>query len=151
MEQKLKRIFRECDTHQARIVSAYEKIQHKFPLEPANYLELSEEDVVYFDQFLFRYAKLQDAMGQRLFKAMLTLLQEEVEQVPFLDILHKMEKLNLIASAEKWQELREIRNAIAYDDFPELMVQALNAIFSSNEALIDTYDGLKDAYQKRQS
>jgi len=152
MKQKLKRIFRQCDTHQARMMSAYQKIQCKFPLDRANYLELNEDDVVYIDQFLFRYAKLQDAMGQRLFKAMLSLLQEEVEHVPFLDILHKLEKLHLIASAETWQELREIRNAIAheYDDSPELMAQALNAIFSSHEALVDIYDGLKNAYQNRQ-
>ncbi len=153
IEQKLERIFRECDTHQARMMSAYHKIQRKLPLKPASYLQLNEEDVTHIDQFLFRYAKLQDAMGQRLFKAMLTMLQEEVEHVPFLDMLHKLEKLNLIASAEKWQELSETRNAIAheYDDSPELMAQALNAIFSSNEALIGAYDGLKDAYQRRQS
>ncbi len=91
-------------------------------------------------------------MGQRLFKAMLGVLQEEVEYVLFLDIVHKLEKLQLIESAETWQELREIRNAIAheYDDSPELMTQALNAIFSSHEALLAIYDGLKHAYQKRQ-
>jgi len=152
-EQRLERIFRECDSHQARMMSAYQKIQHKLPLQPASYLQLKEEDITHIDQFLFRYAKLQDAMGQRLFKAMLILLQEEVEHVPFLDILNKLEKLNLIASAEKWQELREIRNAISheYDDSPELMTQVLNAVFSSNEVLIDTYVDLKDAYQKRQS
>ncbi|MDQ7056988.1 MAG: nucleotidyltransferase domain-containing protein [Ghiorsea sp.] len=150
-EQKLVRLFRECDIHQARMVSAYQKIQYKLPLQSASYLQLNEEDITHIDQFLFRYAKLQDAMGKRLFKAMLILLQEEVEHVPFLDILHKLEQLNLIASAEKWQELREIRNAIdhEYDDSPELMVQMLNAIFSSKEVLIDIYDSLKDAYQKR--
>ncbi|MDX8378180.1 MAG: hypothetical protein R8L53_09185 [Mariprofundales bacterium] len=153
IEQKLKRIFRECNTHQARMMSAYQKIQHTVPLNTVSYLQLNEEDVAHIDQFLFRYAKLQDAMGQRLFKAMLMLLQEDVEHVPFLDILNKMEKLNLIASAETWQELREIRNAIAheYDDSPELMVQVLNAIFSSHEVLIGIYDDLKKAYHKRQS
>jgi len=152
-EQKLERLFIECDTHQARMMSAHQKIQHKLPLQPASYLQLNEENITYIDQFLFRYAKLQDAIGERLFKGMLILLQEEVEHVPFLDILNKLEKLNLIASAEKWQELREIRNAISheYDDSPELMVQVLNATFLSTEVLIDTYDGLKDAYQKRQS
>jgi len=152
-ELKLERLFRECDTHQARMMSAYQKIQHKLPLQPVNYLQLNEEDITHIDQFLFRYAKLQDAIGQRLFKAMLILLQEEVEHLPFLDMLNRLEKLNLIASAEKWQELREIRNAISheYDDSPELMVQVLNAIFASNKVLIDTYDVLKDAYQKRRS
>ncbi|MDQ6968119.1 MAG: hypothetical protein Q9M14_05480 [Mariprofundaceae bacterium] len=153
INQKLERIFRECDTHQARMMSAYQKIQHTVPLQSDSYLQLNEEDITHIDQFLFRYAKLQDAMGQRLFKAMLMLLQEDVEHVPFLDMLNKLEKLNLIASAEKWQELREIRNAISheYDDSPELMVQVLNAILSSHEVLISIYVGLQDAYQKRQA
>jgi len=74
-----------------------------------------------------------------------------VEALPFIDILNKLEKLELIASAEKWQELREIRNVIAheYDDSPELAAQALNAIFASHQDLIDIYIGLKNVYDKR--
>jgi len=45
-EQKLARLFRECDTHQARMMSAYQKIQHKLPLQPASYLQLNEEDII---------------------------------------------------------------------------------------------------------
>jgi len=152
INDKLERIFRECDTHQVRMMSAYQKIQSQLPLNPTSYAQLNEEDVTHIDQFLFRYAKLQDAIGQRLFKTMLIFLQEEVEHLPFLDILHKLEKLKFIASAETWQELREIRNAIAheYDDSPELMVQALNAIFSSSETLIGIYHDLKNAYKIRE-
>jgi len=150
-EQRLVRIFRECDAHQARMLSAYQKIQYKLPLQRDDYVQLSDDEVTHIDQFLFRYTKLQDAIGQRLFKTILIFLGEDVEHVPFLDVLNKLEKLKLIASAEKWQELREIRNAIAheYDDSPELMVQIFNTIFSSTKVLIDIYAGLKDAYQKR--
>ena len=152
-DQRLERIFRECDAHQARMVSAHQKIQYKLPLQRDGYVQLSDDEITYIDQFLFRYAKLQDAMEQRLFKGILVYFQEDVEALPFLDILNRLENLEIIASAEKWQELREIRNAIAheYDESPELMVQMLNAIFSSTEVLIDIYDCLKDAYQQRRS
>jgi hypothetical protein len=151
IKDKLERIFRECDTHQARMVSAYQNIQAQLPLSPESYKQLNEDNIAYIDQFLFRYAKLQDAMGQRLFKAMLVYFQEDVEALPFLDILNKLEKLEFIASAEKWQALREIRNVIAheYDDSPELAAQAMNAIFASHQDLIDIYLGLKNVYDKR--
>ncbi|MDQ7056982.1 MAG: hypothetical protein Q9N62_00350 [Ghiorsea sp.] len=85
------------------------------PLQSASYLQLNEEDITHIDQFFVPLCKVARCHGKRLFKAMLILLQEEVEHVPFLDILHKLEQLNLIASAEKWQELREIRNAIDHE------------------------------------
>lgn len=149
---RLQRILRECERHQARMMTAYQHVQNLLPLQSTSYLKLKEEDIAYIDQFLFRYAKLQDAMGQRLFKAILVFFQEDVEAMPFLDILNRLEKLEFIASAEKWQELREIRNAIAheYDDSPELAVQALNAVFASYQDLMDIYFGLKSVCDRRQ-
>jgi len=149
--ERLQRILHECERHQTRMMTAYQKVQHLLPLQATSYLELKEEDIAFVDQFLFRYAKLQDAMGQRLFKGMLAYFQEDVEALPFVDILNKLEKLEFIASAEKWQELREIRNVIAheYDDSPELAAQALNAVFASHQDLIDIYIGLKNVYDKR--
>ncbi|NCN44056.1 MAG: hypothetical protein CO158_02400 [Piscirickettsiaceae bacterium CG_4_9_14_3_um_filter_43_564] len=103
------------------------------------------------DQFLFRFAKLQDAIGQRFFKAILELLEEDVEGLPFIDLLNKLEKLNLIHSTAQWQSLREIRNAVSheYDDSPELMAQVLNAVFMARIELFQIYAKLKETYQSR--
>ncbi len=71
------------------------------------YLLLGEDDIEHIDQFLFRFSKLQDAIGQRFFKTILMFLQEDVQGIPFIDILNKLEKLKLIQSCEQWHRLRE--------------------------------------------
>lgn len=148
---QINRLIKECDKHQYRIKSAYGKIQPKLPLTLALYSQLTDEDIEHIDQFIFRFSKLQDAIGQRFFKAMLTFLEEDVEGVPFIDILNKLEKFQLIESADQWKQLREIRNTIAheYDDSPELMVQVLNSVFDARIELFAIYENLKQVYQSR--
>ncbi|MGC9386856.1 MAG: hypothetical protein ACP5D0_07920 [Hydrogenovibrio sp.] len=149
---KIDKYITECDKHQKRINSAYHKIANKLPLNAQSYQNLTEDDIEHIDQFLFRYAKLQDAIGQRLFKTLLNYLEEETEGLPFIDILNKLEKLNLIESVEQWQTLREIRNAISheYDDNPQLMAHTLNTVFQSKDQLLRIYQNLTHEYQKRQ-
>jgi hypothetical protein len=53
---------------------------------------LSDDEVEHVDQFLFRFAKLQDAIGQKLFKTILLFLREDIEEKPFIDILNLKEK-----------------------------------------------------------
>lgn len=153
VEEKLERLINECDKHQLRIESAHRKIQHKLPFNVQSYKKLTEDEIEHIDQFLFRFSKLQDAIGQRFFKTILMFFQEEVEGVPFIDILNLLEKLGLINSSQQWQYLREIRNAISheYDDSPELMVQALNATFEAKVDLLDIYRKLKHAYLQRKN
>ncbi len=68
--------------------------------------------------------------------------------MPFIDILHRLEKLGLIESADSWIEVREIRNEIAhqYDDVPDLAVASLNRIFEARLVLFEVYDRLKVYY-----
>lgn len=151
MRERLERLFSECDKHVLRMNSAKAKLAAVLPLSSVGYSALTEDEIEHIDQFLFRFAKLQDAIGQRLFKSILLFLQEDVEGVPFVDILSKLEKLNLIESSAQWQMLREVRNEIAhqYDDAPDLVAQALNAIFDSKTLLESVYLGLKEAYFSR--
>jgi hypothetical protein len=148
IEQKIERLILECDKHHYRIESSFSKIQYKLPLTVKSYKALTDDDVEHIDQYLFRFSKLQDAIGQRFFKAILQFLQEDIEAMPFIDILNRLEKLRLVDSSEQWQRLREIRNAIAheYNDSPELATQALNACFQSKEILFAIYQNLKTAY-----
>ncbi len=62
------------------------------PLDRQKYEQLTEDEIEHIDQFLFRFAKLQDAMGQKLFKNIMLFLDEEIENKPFIDILNRMEK-----------------------------------------------------------
>lgn len=54
-------------------------------------------------------------MGTRLFKQLLVLLEEDISGLPFIDILHKMEKLNLLDDSKDWISLRQTRNTISHE------------------------------------
>jgi len=149
--EKLERIFAECDKHLNRMSSAYRKIAVILPLDVEKYVQLSEEEIEHIDQYLFRFAKLQDTMGEKLFKSLLLFLDEEVENKPFTDILNKMEKLLLIDDVQSWRILRDIRNELShqYDDDPEDMSMILNKIFDEKSHIEAIYVHLKEYYNKQ--
>lgn len=77
-------------------------------------------------------------------------MEEDVRGVPFIDILHRLEKLGLLNSMQ-WQELREIRNELAHnheDDVTEILL-ALNTIYAKKENMINIYKTIKNFVQSR--
>jgi len=150
--EKLEKIFYECDKHLLRIAQASDNLESIMPLNEKKYLDLTNEKVQALDQFLFRFAKLQDAMGQKLFKNILLYLGESIEGKPFIDILNLMEKLYLIDNITAWRELREDRNELAhnYEDEPEIMSATINNLYNKKGILKDIYLKIKEFYQKRE-
>ena len=76
---KLKEAIHICEIHNQRMMYAREKVKHHFPLNENKYQNLSFDDLSYLDQLIFRFSKLQDAMGNRLFPAILKNLGEDIE------------------------------------------------------------------------
>lgn len=71
------------------------------------------------NSFLFNYIKIQDKVGGALFRALLREWRElDTDSMTMLDILNRLEKLDILPSVEVWDELREIRNAITHE-YPE--------------------------------
>ena len=149
--EKLNKIFYECDKHIQRLNSASKKMAAFMPLDKEKYITLSDDNIGVIDQFLFRFAKLQDAMGQKLFKTSLLFLKEDIEGKPFIDILNLMEKLTLLEDAKTWRELREDRNELAhnYEDEPEQMSTTINKLYEKKDLLIDIYKKIKDYMKDR--
>ena len=56
----------------------------------------------------------------------------------FIDVLNRLEKMGRISFAKEWLRLREIRNQVSheYDDNPEYMEAALNAVFDARTPLV---------------
>jgi len=135
--EKLEKIFHECDKHLSRINSSSRELKTVMPLNKERYINLNDEEIKVLDQFLFRFSKLQDAMGQKLFKTMLNFLKEDIEGKPFIDILNMMEKLQLIDSANEWKELRDDRNELShnYEDEPEEMSEIINKLYDKRLVL----------------
>ncbi len=67
----------ECRKHQLRLEYAYGKIVPILPFTISNAGDLSDEITGHLDQYIFRFSKLQDAIGQKFFKGPLQLLGEE--------------------------------------------------------------------------
>jgi len=108
----LKLILEELKRHRDRLVFSKRKIESWKDLS-AEILR-DPEKVETIDSFIFRFSKLQDSMDQKLFPATLEFLGEEVRKLPFIDILNKLEQLELVESAEKWKELRELTNLLTH-------------------------------------
>lgn len=141
---KQQKIINECDKHILRINSAYRNIAAILPLDKDKYINLSDDEVGHIDQYLFRFAKLQDAIGKRFFKAILLSIEEDLEDISFIDLLNRLEKLNILESAEQWLELRKIRNVLShtYEDEPEEMSIAINDIFDKKQTIEKIYQKL---------
>ena len=143
---KLRPALAECESHRLRLHAAWEDAVTFTPLQAGFAGELTEEQIRTLDQLLYRFGKLQDAIGTRLLPATLQLVQEWQENETFLDKLNRPEKLGMLPSVEQWQLLRELRNQTAheYPDQPEMVKAALARLLSQVPALEDTHRQLAD-------
>src|SRR5690554_5878109 len=119
-----------CSLHHKRMMFSFNSIRHYFPLTQEAFGSISQLDMALFDQLIYRFSKLQDVMGARLFKQILEALEEDVTGLPFIDILYKLEKLNLLPDAKSWMILRQTRNIVAheYPAFSETQIEELNLL-----------------------
>lgn len=129
---KVEKALKECELHLKRMRYARHKLAPLMPLDEQAYRELSEESIEALDQYIFRYIKMQDAMGERLFRQLLDLLEEPARSQPFLDKLNRLEQLGAISHKEDWLKLRNLRNLLTheYEDDPASMSQVINQVYS---------------------
>lgn len=134
---RLQDAWRECERHIYHLFHAMSFIRTFWPLTGNTYASLSDEQVQGMDQFILRFTKLQDAMGSRLFPAILQYLKEPYEDRPMLDKLNRLEKIGFIKSVEQWQTIRNIRNTLAHDypDDPDKNAAQFNLAFESVNGL----------------
>ncbi len=131
----------ECKKHIQRINTALKFLEPLFPLTEAVLNALSDEQTAVLDQFLYRFAKLQDCIGLRLIPAVYALLESDTSAHPFIDILNRLEKLGVLTSAADWQYFRSLINNFAheYPDRPEDIVHGLNALYASWDKFMMLY------------
>jgi hypothetical protein len=150
-QAKMEKLLSECRKHIMHLNSASTKMRHFMPLDENKYKNLTEDEVEHIDQFLFRFAKLQDTIGEKLFVELLVFLQEEgIKNKPFLDILNRLEQLGVLSDKDIWISLRKIRNDIShhYEEDSKDMALGINAIYLRKEDLLDMFIGVDQLYQK---
>ena len=135
VEENLKQSF----THLKRLDDAFVELQRKisFPIDKESYKNILNDIylLAFSDQVIYRFAKLQDTIGAKLFKGLLLYQGENIDK-PFLDILNQLEKIDIV-DVEEWFELRDLRNEIAhdYENNDYLAIDILNNILEAKDEL----------------
>ena len=148
--ERLQREFEVCDKHVLRINEAIAGLNIDLPMSADCYANLNTEQVRCIDQFIFRFSKLQDAMGAKIFRYLLEYLDEDISALPMRDILNRLERYLIIPSADEWTYIRELRNEVSHD-YPLLetdLVSILNDLLSKTGTLFGIYDKLKNTFNQ---
>jgi len=133
--------------HLNRLENAFEALgeNYTFPIAIDDFQKIlvSTEHLAYSDQIIYRFSKLQDCMGAKLFKSVLLHEGENVNK-PFLDILNQLETIDII-NVDEWFEIRDLRNEIAhnYEDNNEIVINILNTIHKLKSDLKETLDAIE--------
>ncbi|MFZ5367943.1 MAG: hypothetical protein ACOZCE_06895 [Spirochaetota bacterium] len=134
----------ECKRHESRLLSAKGHLSAYIPLHIDVYLTIDDDLSSFIDQMVYRFSKLQDTLGEKIFPSILKLGEEEIKSKTFLDILNRIEELGIVKT-QNWLLLREIRNEISHDyaDDDLKIVETLNIIYEKSSDLIDIFHNVK--------
>lgn len=144
MNQRLARlqsVLEECSRHAAYIECAREDIFNLGEINAKTIEKLTRDDVRNIDQFAFRFTRLHDALGRRLFPVILEASGEPLlDEVTFIDKLNALEKLGAIESAAGWEKLRAMRNMLTHE-YPdaERRAEVLRDALSTAVELLNCY------------
>lgn len=143
----------ECERNAYHLCQALALLDPIMPITGDRYTQLTDDEVRVMDQFIFRFTKLQDAMGNHLFPAILNYLQEPYEDRPMLDKLNRLEKLAYIASTEAWQGIRSTRNKFSHDypDDAEKNAALINIASEASELMCHILASIEKKLRDEQS
>lgn len=151
-KQKVEHSLDESFKHLSRLKVAFNELEKVFcfPIDNDKYVNIinNVQYLAYSDQLIYRFSKLQDCMGAKLFKSIL-LYQGENTDKPFLDILNNLEKMDIL-EVDEWFELRDLRNEIShdYDDNNQHAINILNTIHSLISELEKILNNIKNLILK---
>jgi len=144
VEQNLNESYKHLD----RLNGAFEQLnlKYNFPLNQDSYDKIINDinDLAFSDQVIYRFSKLQDTIGAKLFKSLLLYQGENINR-PFLDILNSLERIDII-DVEEWFEIRDLRNEIAheYEDNENIAINILNTIYKLKQELEKILNRIKE-------
>jgi hypothetical protein len=133
----------ECNQHKKRLLSSKNRLSDFIPFNTDSYNNLDEVEISTIDQMIFRFSKLQDTLGDKIFPSILELNAENVKKMTFIDRLNRLEELELLYK-DDWMSLRKDRNEIAheYSFNQEEVVDSINLIFNRVDDLLKIYDDI---------
>ena len=145
MYNRLERYFYEANRHKVHILEAKEVLE--LPIK--SYTELPKLEKFALNTLIFRFSKLQDLLGAKIFRSYLEYLELPTSELSFFDILKEIEKEGIV-DIDSWSELREIRNDIAHDypqEFDE-MIEKINLLIEKSDTLLTILDKVEVKYNE---
>ncbi len=130
----LSQVSEELEIHFKRIDALLPELQGYIPFKKSDFEDI--EKIKTIDSFIYRFTKIQDRMGEKFFPLVLAELYEYKRTMALIDVLHRLEKLELLSSSDKWIEYRKLRNVLTHE-YPDNEDEIIEAINVSIEAFID--------------
>ncbi|NPA28390.1 MAG: hypothetical protein GXN91_05060 [Epsilonproteobacteria bacterium] len=136
--------------HKKRLSYARDVLKFIMPLTIEKYKELDDIFISIIDQMLFRFSKLQDTLGEKVFALILELEGEQVKKMSFIDRLNRLEELEIVDRLE-WMNLRINRNEIAheYSYNEEDIIENINFIYERSQKLIEIFEKIYSYCNKK--
>jgi hypothetical protein len=98
---------------------------------------------------VFRFSKLQDLIGSKVFRTFLEFNKFDTQDKSFLELLKEIEKEGII-DIDSWDEFRKLRNSIAHE-YPgeeDETVEALELLIKRTPLLIAITSELRGRYHE---
>jgi hypothetical protein len=111
------------------------------------YDSLNKLEKFALNTLIFRFSKLQDLIGGKLFRNYLNFSGLNTDNMSFFDILKELEKESVI-DIDSWNELRELRNDIAHEYPQEIdeMIEKVNLLVEKSFELIKIFKNIEKKY-----
>ena len=129
-------IIDKINLHKKRLKMALKEIKEWDSLNCEIFEDFEKIKVI--DTFIYRFIKLQDMMGEKLFKSFLNDIGEYKNVMSLFDILDKLEKFEIIDSISSWMFYRKLRNQLTHE-YPNNEDDIIEGI----QIAIDTFDNLE--------
>ena len=142
-KRRLQHYFNEAEKHAQLMDEALGAIESKMPIR--QYEELSQLERFALNTLIFRFSKLQDLMGTKIFRSYLEYNEYDTYEKSFYDLLREIEKEGIV-DIDTWSEFRQLRNRVAHEYPEELdeVIVSINLFVAKSAELIEIYRKLKE-------
>ncbi len=144
-QERLQKYIDEARRHEALLNETLEVV-NSIPSD-ADYHELPSLEKFALNTLIFRFSKLQDLLGTKMFRYYLDFAGFEVTEKNFYEILKAIEKEGIV-DIDTWDEFRQLRNNIAheYPQEEEEIAENIQLIINKTIELIAVFRRLEERY-----
>jgi len=143
LQKRLNYYFQEAQKHIDKIQKANRVLDKVIPIDISTLETLSEQQQDKLDILAFRFSKLQDLIGDKIFRNILEYSGVNTQQ-PFIGLLSELEREGIL-DLNRWITLRNARNKIAheYPDNEDNLTSSINFIYENSSYLVELIERLE--------